>query len=629
MSALLAVLAPDAEPLRRAWAESAAAAFVGGRGAFRWWHGAGVSLAARRRPTARGEPLAVDRETGAAVVADARLDERSALAGRLGLPATAGEAELILAAWRRWGLECPAHLAGDFAFIVWDPVRRILYCVRDRLGARSLAVARGPRGRFACASEIRALLALPWVDSRLDPEVMATLFVPEYPFGDWRRTWFRGVEAVEAGTSLAVGPEKPPVRRRWWALAAEPPPVAVRLEETLEEFRARLSTAVARRLPEGERPALLLSGGLDSAGILGAMAELRQGGDLGEVDAYSVVADDAEQCVESRCIAVLAERTWVRPRRLAVPSFTGLVELDAVRRIAWTRPHPIKADILLPAALMAAAAAEGHRVLLYGAAGDLALWTELWYLVEPLRAGRLLWALAEARRAARHHTYLWGRSAAAILFHNLVRAGLPARLRGALAARAAARRARRALAILDPELVARASLQERWRASVRAQPYLGHRADYARVVAEMASGLSGFGMTAAEFDLEVRDPYADVELVQFLARVPLAHKVREGFTKYPLRAAYEREITAPVAWRTGKEHLGFHFHEAVLRADRARIRALLEGELSRLEGVLDLGRVRDRLAPWLAGGGDFETRAFVWDLVSVLAWLVDLEGRRP
>src|SRR5215212_5986209 len=73
------------------------------------------------------------------LTADARIDNRGELIRALGAKGYLPEAEptdgeLILAAYRCWGEECPARLVGDFAFAIWDARRKRLFAARDALG---------------------------------------------------------------------------------------------------------------------------------------------------------------------------------------------------------------------------------------------------------------------------------------------------------------------------------------------------------------------------------------------------------------------------------------------------------------------------------------------------------------
>ena len=103
------------------------------------WADGPVVFGGRRGPSDEGAdpPLCV--EPGLAVAADARLDDRDALCGALGVPPAArgglADGDLIVRAWRRWGRDCPNHLLGDYAFAVWDAAKRTLFCATSRFKA--------------------------------------------------------------------------------------------------------------------------------------------------------------------------------------------------------------------------------------------------------------------------------------------------------------------------------------------------------------------------------------------------------------------------------------------------------------------------------------------------------------
>ena len=102
-----------------------------------------------------------------ALAADARVDNRTELLGRLGRrlralglvrdgrPVT--DADLILAAYAEWGEGSPERLVGDFAFVVWDAERGSLFCARDPFGVRPLYVHHGGGRVLVALGAARAL----------------------------------------------------------------------------------------------------------------------------------------------------------------------------------------------------------------------------------------------------------------------------------------------------------------------------------------------------------------------------------------------------------------------------------------------------------------------------------------
>jgi asparagine synthase (glutamine-hydrolysing) len=72
------------------------------------------------------------------LTADARIDNRAVLLSELGLPPEASDAELILAAYDRWHVDCPEQLVGAFAFALWDGQEQQLFLARDHMGVKPL-----------------------------------------------------------------------------------------------------------------------------------------------------------------------------------------------------------------------------------------------------------------------------------------------------------------------------------------------------------------------------------------------------------------------------------------------------------------------------------------------------------
>ena len=220
-----------------------------------------------------------DHEAGITLTGDCRLDNRSDIAGRLGVGAgeLAGwsDARLTLAAYRRWGEQCVAHLLGDFAFAVWDSRRRQLFCARDRFGVKPFVYYQ--RGSvLAFASEIKGLLALPLVDRTVDETWIADYI---HRLGlDNTSTFFAGIKRLPQAHALTFGPAG--LRTwRYWALDVERELRLPRESDYVEAFREKLDAAIRRRSQTPFELGAELSGGLDSTAIcIVAQDDLRERG---------------------------------------------------------------------------------------------------------------------------------------------------------------------------------------------------------------------------------------------------------------------------------------------------------------------------------------------------------------
>ena len=124
------------------------------------------------------------------LVADARIDNREellrALAGE-GLPPKPTDADLILAAYRRWREACPERLLGDFAFAVWDTAEQTLFLARDALGGRSLCYHFDGR-RCLFASEVGQILDVPGFRPRINEDRVADHLADLYAHESARRS---------------------------------------------------------------------------------------------------------------------------------------------------------------------------------------------------------------------------------------------------------------------------------------------------------------------------------------------------------------------------------------------------------------------------------------------------------
>src|SRR4029077_9791639 len=112
------------------------------------------------------------------------------------------DTEVLVHGYEEWGpLGLARRIAGDYGFALWDGTQRGLTLVRDRIGVKPLYVAWGP-GCIAFASEIKALLELPWLDRDVDP--LALYHYLSFLTTPAPMTMFRGVYKLPAGCMLQV-----------------------------------------------------------------------------------------------------------------------------------------------------------------------------------------------------------------------------------------------------------------------------------------------------------------------------------------------------------------------------------------------------------------------------------------
>ncbi|HEX6988562.1 MAG TPA: asparagine synthase (glutamine-hydrolyzing) [Bacillota bacterium] len=172
------------------------------------------------------------------------------------------DTEVVLQAYIHWGPACVERLNGIFAFAVWDGPARQLFLARDRLGVKPLFYHR--RGSsLLFASEIKALLAHPDVEPEVDGEGLAEVLA----VGPGRTPGhgvFRGVHEVLPGQALLWN--RHGLRAwRYWQLRSQPHTDDE--ATTVARVRWLLEDALRRQLVSDVPVGTLLSGGLDSSAL--------------------------------------------------------------------------------------------------------------------------------------------------------------------------------------------------------------------------------------------------------------------------------------------------------------------------------------------------------------------------
>lgn len=180
---------------------------------------------------------------------------------------TDSDTEVLVHLYEEHGDAFVEHLNGQFAIALWDQRRRRLVLARDRVGIRPLFytwIGSGPQRRFAFASEVKALFALPEVPRRFDAESLASVF--SYWSALPPRTVFAGVSTLPPGHLMVIDEAGDRVQRWWdWSFPSEPVAAHASEAEYAEELRALLIDAVRLQLRSDVPVGAYLSGGLDSS----------------------------------------------------------------------------------------------------------------------------------------------------------------------------------------------------------------------------------------------------------------------------------------------------------------------------------------------------------------------------
>ena len=442
---------------------------------------------------------------------------------------TQSDTEVLLRAYQQWGDDCASHLNGQFAFVVWDTVERKAMAARDRMGEKPLYWTTAADGTVVVASEIKSLLVSGLVTPRIDPlaidEYLALGYVPP------DRTVYRNIHTLEPGGAMAWHDGQ---LRRWkyW----EPRYSTDRQidsAEAVEEIRRLVGQAVKRQMVADVPVGAFLSGGLDSSTIVALMTEHTNQ----PVTTFSVgFGDLVNELPYARAVAE-AYRTNHHELQMDI----ALDEMLQCMARVYDEPFGDSSNI--PTYLMSGFAARTVKVALAGDGGDEIFGGYSWYV-------HLLRGAPDGPEAS-----LAARQLRAVVLRAMAKVGAPVAERRDAAVRACSPGVRQYPELWDRHL-AWATLIHRDRSALWGGSNPG---------AELALRESFFpapairGMDrATDFDvrcylagdilvkvdraamahsLEVRAPFLDVDLVQFVLGLPWQLRFKGGQLKPLLKEA--------------------------------------------------------------------------------------------
>ncbi len=180
---------------------------------------------------------------------------------------TAGDTEVLLAAYVQWGPECVSRFNGMWGFAIYDTVERTLFCSRDRYGEKPFSYAMFD-GRFFFASEIKAMLAYEPKLVRPDYNVISN-FCRTSVGAQHEETWFQDVRRLPPGCNLFLKDGAIRIERYW----SYPDRIDrdLSFEQARDRYAALFCDAVRIRMRSDVPLGLTLSAGLDSNSIAYAM----------------------------------------------------------------------------------------------------------------------------------------------------------------------------------------------------------------------------------------------------------------------------------------------------------------------------------------------------------------------
>src|SRR6266536_821709 len=271
---------------------------------------------------------------------------------------TNSDTEVIIHGYKEWGTEIFNHLNGMFGLAIWDVPNQRLVLARDAMGIK-LIYYKIDNGTLTFGSEIRPILAAQ--NSRPDVDPIALNLFLRFRYTPSPLTIFQGVRKLAPGTMLVV--ENDECREEcWYKFIPTPFPNRKEKEEAVGELLELYRGAVKRHLLSDVPVGVLLSGGLDSGLLLALMNE--QGGPW---PAYTVGYGESFEDDELTDAAVTAALLGARHVRVRLDQ----TEFErALPKIVESLEEPIATSSIVPMYFVSQRARQDVKVALIGQGPD-------------------------------------------------------------------------------------------------------------------------------------------------------------------------------------------------------------------------------------------------------------------
>jgi asparagine synthase (glutamine-hydrolysing) len=533
---------------------------------------------------------------------------------------TRSDTEVIVHAWEAWGEACVQRFRGMFAFALWDRKQQSLFLARDRMGVKPLHYALLDDGSFIFGSELKVITAHPEFKRSLDPQAIEEYFALGY-VADPRCIYATAQKLPPAHTLTLRRGEKLASPKGYWDVTftlANRISAADAEHELVERLRESIKLRMVADVPLGA----FLSGGVDSSSVVAMMAGLSQ-----QPVRTCAIGFDDPKFNESAFAKIVADR-YRTDHHLDI---VGTNDFDLIDHLAWLYDEPYADSSALPTYRVCQLARKHVTVALSGDGGDESLGGYRRYRLHMMEEkgrsalplslrrplfGALGWLYPKADwapRPLRAKTTLQAMSfdATEAYLHSvgtirqddrekLYSPEFKAKLQGYRAIE------------LFREHAAKAKTDD----PLALIQYLDYKT---WLVGDINTKVDRASMAHS---LEVREPLMDHRLIEWLATLPTALKIKGSEGKWLLKKAMEPYLPNDVLYRP---KMGFSVPLASwLRGPLAeRARQALLGPRMINTGYFNPSVLKSILEKHISGQRDFAVP--IWSLVMFDAFLKNLE----
>ena len=471
------------------------------------------------------------------------------------------DTEVLLVSYIEWGRAAVDRLNGIFAFAVWSERDQSLFLCRDRVGVKPLFYAHA-NGSFLFGSEPKAILANPAFQPEIGPEGLAEIFAVG-PARTPGHGVFRDMHELKPGHFLVYDRNGLRTQCYWKVEAREHEDD---LETTARTVGELLKDTVERQLVSDVPVCTLLSGGLDSSALTSFAAAYYKEHALGRIHTYSIDYVDNDKHFKSTAFTPNPDRPWIEKMRDYLGTEHHFIEFDTpelvrtLEDVVFARDLPGMADVDASLLLFCREIKKGATVAVSGEAADEIFGGYPWFHRED---------------ALNANTFPWSR-------FTHVRAEL-----------------------LKPELVEWIRpieyVEDRYAEALAEVPRLPHEKEgrlgrmremsYLNITRFMPTLLDRKDRMSMAAGLEVRVPFCDHRLIEYVFNIPWEMKMTGGREKGILRKALEGYLPDEVLYRKKSPYPKTH-NPNYMSAVREWVESILDDASSPILRFVDADKIR-------------------------------------
>lgn len=274
-----------------------------------------------------------------------------------------GIAEVLTAAYLKWGIDFLNHIDGMFAMVIFDRQDNTLYLCRDHMGKKPLYYHYDARQNIVFGSEIQAILTFPQIKKEVNINILPS-FLYHWYFQE-PDTSFKDIYKIKKGHYIKIQNGALSEHAYWTigqAYTEGQKKLVTDYDEAKYELNLLLKEAVRKRMEGTDKAGAFLSGGYDSSMVCALMQE----NSIQKIRTYCMGFEDAA-FDERRYAERVANHLGTEHRNLCI---SDREMLDTLERSVKNNALPIADYAVIPTIVMASEAKKDNDIILTGVGGD-------------------------------------------------------------------------------------------------------------------------------------------------------------------------------------------------------------------------------------------------------------------